>query len=224
MPPKLPRGMAIIYSLVSQGTVPLCEHTHEGHEGNFCEIAKKIISRITQQEGDCKMTYVFDKHTFNFRIVSHFVFMCMADEEFGRNMPFVYLKELSDEFFRMFGKDGRSHSYSSFNRVMEEKMKQFSTSDDNNHIVKIQKGLDEVKDVMKSNITKVLERGEQIDVLVDKSENLTLTSDSFRVQSRTLRKNLCWTNVKMKLLALVLVLILVYLLAASTCGITLKQC
>ena len=39
--------MPIIYSLVTQGTAVLCEHTHDNHQGNFSEIARKIISRIT---------------------------------------------------------------------------------------------------------------------------------------------------------------------------------
>lgn len=214
--------MPIIYSLVAQGTAVICEHTHPNHQGNFSQITRKILEKIHNQ-GDSKVTYLMEGHTFNFRICGNYIFMCMADEDFGRNMPFVYLKELSDEFFRMY-KDNTPSSYGAFQTVLVEVMKQYSTSDEHDTVAKIQKGLDEVKDVMKMNINKVLQRSDQIEVLVDKTSQMDLTAESFRYHSRALKKNLCWQNLKMKLLTILLIVIVCYFLAAGFCGFTLSGC
>lgn len=58
-------------------------------------------------------------------------------------------------------------------------------------LIKIQKGLDEVKDIMHKNIEEVLNRGETLDALMDKSEDLSATSLTFYKQSK--KQNQCWS-------------------------------
>lgn len=217
--------MPIIYALVARGMEVLSEHTHANHTGNFGEIAQKIIARI-QAQRDSKLTYVFEGHTFNFRLRSPYIFMCMADEEFGRNMPFVFLKDVGDEFLHAHPSSAQApaSAFRSFDDVLERKMAHYASPDEAGTVRQVQTGLEEVKDVMRMNIGKVLKRGDQIEVLVDKTENLSFTSDNFRIQSRTLKKNLCWQNAKMKLMAGLLILTLVYLVAASVCGLSLGEC
>ena len=74
------------------------------------------------------------------------------------------------------------------------------------------------------NIEKVLRRGEKIEVLVDKTESLRFSSDAFRAQSRNLRKNLCWANMKMKLMVIGVGALAFYVLSASVCGMDLSGC
>ena len=57
------------------------------------------------------------------------------------------------------------------------------------NLIKIQKGLDEVKDIMHKNIEEVLNRGETLDALMDKSEDLSATSLTFYKQSK--KQNQC---------------------------------
>lgn len=59
-------------------------------------------------------------------------------------------------------------------------------------LIKIQKGLDEVKDIMHRNIEEVLNRGETLDALMDKSEDLSATSLTFYKQSK--KQNQCWSG------------------------------
>ena len=115
--------------------------------------------------------------------------------------------------------------FAGFRRELAELMAEYSGDADTVHAVgKIRSGLDDVRNVMKVNINKVLERGDRIDTLVDRTRDLTVTSGSFKRKSRTLRKNLCWANMKMKLLVIVLVLAFLYLVSASFCGVALDDC
>jgi synaptobrevin family protein YKT6 len=51
-------------------------------------------------------------------------------------------------------------------------------------LTKIQKNLDEVKDIMHKNIEEVLNRGETLDTLMDKSEDLSASSLTFYKQAK----------------------------------------
>jgi hypothetical protein len=53
----------------------------------------------------------------------------------------------------------------------------------------IQSGLDDVKDIMVRNMEKVIKRGEAIEVLVDRSEQLTTHADRFRSSSGRVTTN-----------------------------------
>lgn len=57
----------------------------------------------------------------------------------------------------------------------------------------------EVTDVMRDNVGRLLERGDQLDNLQDRSEGLATTSDQFRTTATRLRRNMWWQNTRAKL-------------------------
>ncbi|WMV53665.1 hypothetical protein MTR67_047050 [Solanum verrucosum] len=66
--------------------------------------------------------------------------------------------------------------------------------------------------------SKVLDRGEKIELLVDKTENLQFQADSFQRQGRQLRRKMWFQNLQMKLMvggAIVIFIIIIWLFA---CG------
>lgn len=82
-------------------------------------------------------------------------------------------------------------------------------------ISSVQREIDDVRGIMTRNIEGLLERGERIDLLVDKTDRLGGNAREFRVRSRGLKRKMWWKNVKlMSLLALVLVLIIVTIVIA----------
>lgn len=73
-----------------------------------------------------------------------------------------------------------------------------------------QREIEDVRGIMTRNIEGLLERGERIDLLVDKTDRLGGSAREFRVRSRGLKRRMWWKNVKlMGLLGLVLMLIIV---------------
>ena len=79
--------------------------------------------------------------------------------------------------------------------------------------------MDGVREIMTENIERVLERGERIDLLVDKTDRLGGSARDFRVRSRGLRRRMWWKNVKLMALLVVVVIFLVYLLVGFGCGL-----
>jgi len=83
----------------------------------------------------------------------------------------------------------------------------------------VQSEMDGVREIMTENIERVLERGERIDLLVDKTDRLGSSARDFRVRSRGLRRRMWWKNVKLMALLVVVVLFLLYLFIGFGCGL-----
>jgi vesicle-associated membrane protein 7 len=86
-------------------------------------------------------------------------------------------------------------------------------------ITNVRREIDDVRGIMTRNIEGLLERGERIDLLVDKTDRLGGNAREFRVRSRGLKRRMWWKNVKlMGLLGLVVVLIIVTIVVSVKSG------
>lgn len=61
-------------------------------------------------------------------------------------------------------------------------------------------------------------RGERLELLVDKTENLRNTSVSFRKTSRNLARAMFWKNIKMYVIVGVIVAVILYAIISMFCG------
>ncbi|KAL3834079.1 hypothetical protein ACJIZ3_008815 [Penstemon smallii] len=215
-----PKGL--IYSFVAKGSVVLAEHTP--YSGNFSTIAVQCLQKLPSSS--TKYTYSCDGHTFNFLLDSGFVFLVVADESMGRSVPFVFLERVKDDFKQRYGdsiksddphpladdddedddlfEDRFSIAYNldrEFGPRLKEHMQYFMNHPEEvNKLSKLKSQITEVKGIMMDNIEKVLDRGEKIELLVDKTENLQFQADSFQRQGRQLRRKMWLQNLQMKLM------------------------
>merc|ERR1711879_978739 len=116
-----------------------------------------------------------------------------------------------------------------FQRVLKRQMEvcndpTSSMGKDNNKIAQINEKMAEVKGVMYTNIDKVLERGERIELLVDKSDNLNTQSFKFKKRAKKLKNQMLWQYVKTTMLLVLIVGLVIYFILAAACGFDLKGC
>jgi vesicle-associated membrane protein 7 len=83
----------------------------------------------------------------------------------------------------------------------------------------VQSEINDVRGIMTQNIERVLERGERIDLLVDKTDRLGGSAHDFRVRSRGLRRKMWWRNARILALLIVVVIFLIYLCVGFGCGL-----
>ncbi|XP_052381825.1 vesicle-associated membrane protein 8 isoform X2 [Oncorhynchus keta] len=83
----------------------------------------------------------------------------------------------------------------------------------------VQGQVNEVKVILKDNINKVLERGERLDDLVDKTHDLQATADSFQRTSTRVARKYWWKNAKMMIIIGVIVLIILILIILFATGV-----
>ena len=76
----------------------------------------------------------------------------------------------------------------------------------------------EVKDVMRNNINKVLERGEKIELLVDKSEALAESATVFHKRAKTLKWAMCRENAKLWAIIIFVVVAVITVIVLVACG------
>jgi len=208
---------SIIYALVARGTTILTEHSTRS--GNYTKVVKRILEKIPPQDG--RMSYVFERHYFHYLVSDGLVFLCMADEAFGRRIPFAFLDDIKNRFFSTYGNRGKTAlAYAmnaDFARILETQMAYYSNNANADKIRKVHQKIDEVKDIMVTNNERVLERGERIELLVDKTEELNKESLNFKKKSTQLKRAMWWKNVKLMVILGIIILVIIYVIVAIAC-------
>jgi hypothetical protein len=144
-------------------------------------------------------------------------FLCVADSEMGHRVPYAFLNDVRDRFLSS-GVDWKNSRElglnDSFQRVLADRMHFFSHDPDADKINKVKQEVGKAKSVMMENIDKVIQRGENIEVLVDKTERLDMSSQTFKVKSKQLERKMCCKNAKLTalLIAIGVVLFIVILM------------
>jgi len=229
--------MPLIYCLVARGSAIISECAHPHITGNFVDVCKRVFRKVRSKKHAKKITYMKEGHTFNFLVRNDTTFMCMCDEAYGRNMPFTFLNDIADQFFKKYAssddnlddneklEDGLAMTEikGDFLSILSEKMKQYSNSD-NDPIVKIEQQVEAVTTTMHQNLDKVIERSDLISNLVNKTDNLALSATSFKKKSNKLRSSLCIASVKYQAALILIILIIFYFIGASYCGLRFDTC
>ena len=75
---------------------------------------------------------------------------------------------------------------------------------------------------MRENINKVYQRGEQLDTLQDKTDNLAQSAQGFRRGANRVRKQMWWKDMKMRMCLIVGIIILLIVIIVPAGKSTLK--
>merc|ERR1712096_163118 len=108
-----------------------------------------------------------------------------------------------------------------FSLVIATEMKRISgagVAENPDKISNLQEEVDQVKGIMVANIDVIMERGEKLDLLIDKTENLSASSVTFRTTSRNLQRAMWWKNMKLTVGAGLGVVVFLYILVSLSCG------
>ncbi|KAL3675283.1 hypothetical protein R1sor_025231 [Riccia sorocarpa] len=211
--------MAILYALVARGTVVLAEFS--AASGNASTIARRILEKLPAA-ADTRVSYSQDRHIFHILKADGLTYLCMAHDSFGRRIPFAYLEDIQMRFVKTYGRGALTalaYAYNDeFSRILHQQMEYFSNDPKADTIKRVQGEIAEVRQVMVDNIDKVLERGERIELLVDKTATIQDNTFRFKKKSRGLRQALWMKNAKLLASLTCVIVILLYILIAFFCG------
>lgn len=149
----------------------------------------------------------------------------MATAEQGRRIPFAFLLEAKRKFLSAYPPSVTDFSSlpaygcAAYNSELRALLQQYNTAPPSDSLASARREIDNVRDIMTENIERVLERGERIDLLVDKTDRLGGSAHDFRMRSRGLRRRMWWKNVKVMVLLGVVVVFLIYLFVGMGCGL-----
>ncbi|XP_062097553.1 vesicle-associated membrane protein 711 [Humulus lupulus] len=218
--------MAILFALVARGSVVLAEFS--ATSTNAGAISRQIIEKIPGNN-DSNVSYSQDRYIFHIRRTDGLTVLCMADEGAGRRIPFAFLEDIHQRFVRTYGRAVHSaQAYGmndEFSRVLSQQIEYYSSDPNADRINRLKGEMSQVRNVMIENIDKVLERGDRLELLVDKTANMQGNTFRFRKQARRFRSAVWWRNVKLTIALIILLLVVAYVVLAFVChGVLLPSC
>ncbi|KAL3828585.1 hypothetical protein ACJIZ3_017387 [Penstemon smallii] len=220
--------MAILYGVVARGTTVLAEFS--AVTGNAGSVVRRILEKLSETESaESRLCFSQDHYIFHILRSDGLTFLCMANDTFGRRIPFSYLEVIQMRFMKNYGRVAPyAPAYAmndEFSRVLHQQMEFFSSNPSADTLNRVRGGEGEVRTIMVDNIDKILERGDRIELLVDKTATMQDNAFHFRKQSKRLRQALWIKHVKLLVVLTCLIFLLLYIIIAASCGgITLPTC
>jgi len=213
--------MALLYSVVSRGTTVLAQYA--SCSGNFQEITEHLLSKLGTD--DSKMTYTHANYLFHYIIEDRITYLCITEDDFERSKAFTFLADIKKRFLKTYHARAQTAlpyaMQSEFSRVLAAQMRHYSTtmsSTETSSMARVEEELDELKGIMVRNIDSVVQRGERLELLVEKTDDLNATSLSFKKSSRGLARAMFMKNVKLIILIVVIGIIIIYFIVSFACG------
>ncbi|MBA0800352.1 hypothetical protein Gohar_010789 [Gossypium harknessii] len=212
--------MAILYAVVARGTVVLAEFS--AVTGNAGAVARRVLEKLPE-EADSRLCFSQDRYIFHILRSDGLCFLCMANDNFGRRIPFSYLEDIHMRFMKNYGKVAHyAPAYAmndEFSRVLHQQMEFFSNNPSADTLNRVRGEVGEntldqdlwkkilmlvivcdiniIRTIMVENIEKILERGDRIELLVDKTATMKDGAFHFKKQSKRLRQALWMKNAKL---------------------------
>jgi vesicle-associated membrane protein 7 len=239
----------LLYSAIAYKDTILAEHTTSAAAGTVAtKLAALVLPKITHTAAQ-KLTYEHNDDLVHYvadaapssRDPAHLsaaglTYLVVAKRPLGKRVPFTYLLATKQRFLKDYDPERTdfaslpAYGAAAFNVQLKRLMQEFASgsaqggdlAEGGDAFASVQAELDSVRGIMTENIERVLERGERIDLLVDKTDRLGGSATDFRVRSRGLRRKMWWKNVRLMVLLAVVIVFLIYLLVGFGCGLPSK--
>ncbi|KAB2599414.1 vesicle-associated membrane protein 724 [Pyrus ussuriensis x Pyrus communis] len=210
---------SFIYSFVARGTMILSEYTQ--FTGNFPAIAVQCLQKLPSSNN--KFTYNCDHHTFNFLVEDGYAYCVVAKDSVGKQISIAFLERVRADFRKRYG-GGKADTAiakslnKEFGPVMKEHMKYIiDHAEEIEKLLKVKAQVSEVKSIMLENIDKAIDRGENLTVLVDKTEDLRSQAQDYKNKGTQIRRKMWYQNMKIKLVVFGILVLLVLVIWLSIC-------
>ncbi|KAI5934480.1 Vesicle-associated membrane protein 7 [Manis javanica] len=209
--------MAILFAVVARGTTILAKHAWCG--GNFLEVTEQILAKIPSENN--KLTYSHGNYLFHYICQDRIVYLCITDDDFERSRAFNFLNEIRKRFQTTYGSRAQTAlpyaMNSEFSSVLAAQLKHHSENKGLDKVMETQAQVDELKGIMVRNIDLVAQRGERLELLIDKTENLMDSSVTFKTTSRNLARAMCMKNLKLTIIVIIVSVVFIYIIVSPLC-------
>ena len=161
-------------------------------------------SSPSSQQQRARLTYNCDRHLFNFLAEpgpTGLTFCAVSSESAGRALPFAFLERVAADFHsrneNLTASSLASMPAHALDRTFGPRLAlaaEYASQhpESASKVASVQRQVDAVRDVMVENIERVLERGERIELLVDKTDGLRDQAARFQASGRALRQKMWW--------------------------------
>jgi vesicle-associated membrane protein 7 len=190
---------------------------------------QKLIENLPKH--DSKVSYQISGSTYHCLVENTIVYIVVSDADTQARTAYGMLAEAKEAFKQQFGNGGypkpadlNAARCGKFSSTLAQKIRYFNDNPQGDKIGKLKNQIEDVKNVMLNNIDEIMERGQRIDNLVDKSEVLLEQADHFEDNARTLKNVMICRQIKIVLAVVFALGILGLIIAMIACKPNFEKC
>lgn len=218
----------IIYACVSNQHRLILSDFEIGAEGAR-EVVQRVMASRSSVDGEGMATTPVGEYLFHLLVKDGVRYACLGDKAPGTSrLAYLLLEDMCQRFTDKFGVTGRTAIDNTpfraeFSGTLEKLLTKYNDPAVDK-VTALRSELENVRDAAMMNIDRVLERGERLEGMAEKTSLLSERAQMFNRASTRLRRDMWWQSVKMKVLFAVLALVAIVALAYSICGWGLQSC
>ncbi|QQP51728.1 Vesicle-associated membrane protein 7 [Caligus rogercresseyi] len=194
-----------IFACVARQSIVLAKYSTK--IGNFSEIGVGLPPGF-------KTYSVGPEHLVHRLTEKDTIFVCVADKT--EPLWQDYLQAIRSKFFRF-----QVHAEADDPLPLALSLntdRELSEGGTHRQMETVREDIAQVRDIAFSNIESIIERGEKLELLIDKTENLSSTSVQFKQTSVALSRRMKCQNIKWMVLVGIVIVLLIYGILAASCG------
>jgi len=210
--------MALIYSLISSGNDKiLCEANFQS--GNYPQLIQRVLKEKNPQ--NVKVIYQISGYAVHVYNDGGITYLVLSDTNFSKRSALAYLMDIKNAFTEKYTPKQIKESFAyslqtQFGEYMKSKMLFFSESKDN--LQQLIGKVDETQQIMIENVEKILERGEKIEILVKKTQDMRAESSNLKSRAEQLKSKKRCENIRTKLVVSMICILILYFILVIACG------
>lgn len=203
-------------------------------EDKLTPVSRPVVGKLLERlpRHDTKVSYQYENFSYHFLVENEIFYLCISDKTYQARTVFGFLSDVKDKFKEQFGGDKRyphpseitAKNCSKFASALASQTKLYNENPEADKIGKIKEQIDSVKQIMLENLDNLIERGDRIDNLCDKTEMLKEEAQGFHNNARTLKRKMWLRNVKIAAAGFLILCLLGLVISFIACGIDFHKC
>lgn len=234
--------MSILHIVIARGKTILSEYTNPSYIGSYPESTYRYLQNLADTNPhdileeqsrsippdsqdviikDSSMISMNTSYLLHALYIDRLFLLCMAPAGYARSDIYVLLRTIRSDFLYTFNvrwthakknelnNDFQSHFQTHLREFFQNKKDTLQT---------VKSQVRDVTSIVEQNIQAAINRGSDIDQLLDKSDELSVTSTSFRRKTVSVRRKMWWQYFRVKLFLVLGVLAIIYIAITIGCG------
>ncbi|CAF1488142.1 unnamed protein product [Rotaria magnacalcarata] len=201
--------------------LPLAASVHNdmrddsGRSGNEYQNQAKNILRHLSPNSPSKASIESDPYVFHCLIDHDVCYITLCEKTFPRKNAYEYLEDLAQEFIAQYGQKvqlaARPYSFIEFDNYIQKMKKQYADSRTSRDTTgRLRTNLQDIQNIMVTNIQDVISRGETVQGLTQKAANLASISQQYRKDANYLNRMSSLTKIGLTVGSIVILSLIAY--------------
>jgi len=172
------------------------------------------LFRTFSRKSPKRMTIDSGAYYFCYLIENEVVYLALCEKHYPKKLALRFLEELQKEFDIQYGAyiatEKRPYAFIKFDTFIQKTKKVYADTRSHKNLHKVSEDLSDVHRIMSKNITEILGRGEKIESVAKKSDELLAGAEYYEKQAKQLNTSLFLRKYGFIIIAVVIVVFVVY--------------